>query len=175
MFSRHPTCFTAFTWKLKESVLRIVRAGSGWIIGLAHVIAKQLTAQLSRTAAKSKKWYWKPRLKQTMNKIYARSISVYTRQMVGLQATSEICGIAVGPFMLFCDGYKVETSSIYTSMYHSGKLSSRSNFSFRDLFSSFLLLVLSFFYSFSSFFLSFPLSFRNKSYCFILYYKKHKS
>ena len=125
-----------------------------------------------------------------MNKIDAGSISGYTRQMVGLPVTSEICGVAVCSFMLFYDGYKVKASSIHTSICHLGKLLSRSHFSIWDLFSpllpSFFLvlsrsfslsfsLFLSFFHSFSSLFLSFSLCFQNTSYCFILYYKEPKS
>ena len=91
-----------------------------------------------------------------MNKVDARSISVYTRQIVGLAATYEIRSIAVCAFMLFYDGYKVEATLIYTSIYHSGKLQSPWHFPIWDLFSSFFPLVFSLFHSFSRFFLSFP-------------------
>ena len=88
--------FTAFSCKLKESVLRVIGTGSGWIIGLAHGVTKKLTAQLSSSSkAKSKKWYWKPRPKQIVNKIDTGSISFYIVQILGLAATSEICEIPV--------------------------------------------------------------------------------
>ena len=101
-----------------------------------------------------------------MNKIDAGSISGYTRQMVGLPATSEICGVAVCSFMLFYDGYKVEASSIHTFICHLGKLLSRLHFSIWDLFwpllpSFFLVLSL-------SLFLSFSLSFIRSRVCFFL-------
>ena len=99
--------------------------------------------------------------------------------MVGLATTSKIRSITVFAFMLFYDGYKVEASSIYTSIYHSGNLSPRSHFSIRHLFSSFFCLSLLFFrssHSFSSFFPSFSLSFQNTwYYCFICYYKEHQN
>ena len=111
-------------------------------------VTKDLTAKLSRTGTKTKKRYWKPRPKQNMNKIDASSISVYARQMVGLAVTAEIRSITVCAFMLFYDGHKVEASSIYTSIYHSGKFQSPWHFPIWDLFSSFSL----------SFFLYFILS-----------------
>ena len=114
-----------------------------------------------------------------MKKIDARSISVYTRQIAGLAATYEIRSIAVCAFMQFYDGYKVEASSIYTSIYHSGNPLPRSHFSIRHLFSSFISLSFSFFrssHSFSSFFPSFSLSFQNTwHYCFICYYKENQN
>ena len=79
--------------------------------------------------------------------------------MVGLPATSEIPAIDVCAFILFYDEKKIEASSIYTSIYHSGKRLLRS-FPF-GIYS--LLFSLSFFrffiQSFSSFFLLFLSSF----------------
>ena len=131
--------FTAFTCKLKESVLRIVGTGSGWIIGFSH---GKRRPRNPRSDIES----------HVQNKrcIKLTPISVYTRQRVLLAATSEICGVAICAFMLFYERYKVEASSIHTSIYHSGKLLNRLGF-------------ILFFSPSRSLFLSFSMSFQNTS------------
>ena len=87
-----------------------------------------------------------------MNKIDARSISVYTRQMVRLAATSGIYGLAVCAstcFMTDIKLKKVEYIHQYIIQENSRLVCT---FPFGIYFSFFLPLVLSFFYSCSSFF-----------------------